>query len=71
MVSKSFSLTIDGRTYQVDVVRPGVIAVDGNVFSIERTESGVSVDGEAFTGSLSEGFAVIGGRLYETEWQLK
>ena len=71
MVSKSFALTIDGKTYQVEVVRPGVISVDGNVFNIERTDNGVTVDGEALVARMSEGFAIVGGKLYETEWQVE
>jgi hypothetical protein len=71
MVSKSFTLTIDGKSYQVEVVRPGVIAVDGNIFNVEKTPNGVTVDGEPMVGSMSEGFAVVGGKLYETEWQVK
>jgi hypothetical protein len=71
MVSKSFALTVDNRTYQVEVVRPGVISVDGHVFNIERTANGVSVDGEALVARMSEGFAIVGGKLYETEWQVK
>jgi hypothetical protein len=68
---KSFVLTIDGRTYRVEILRPGVISVDGNVFHVEKTERGVDVDGTPMVGSLSEGFAVIGGKLYETDWELK
>lgn len=68
---KSFVLTIDGTTYRAEIVRPGVIAVDGNVFHVEKTDRGVSVDGTPMVGSLSEGVAVVGGKLYETEWELK
>jgi hypothetical protein len=64
----SFALTIDDKTYQVQVLRPGTISVNGNVFTVEKTENGVKVDGDAFVGSLSEGFAIIGGKLYETDW---
>jgi hypothetical protein len=71
VVSKSFALTIDGKTYHVEVLRPGVIAVDGNVYNVERTAKGVTVDGAAMVGSMSEGFAVVGGKLYETQWQVK
>jgi hypothetical protein len=71
VVSKSLALTIDGKTYEVEVLRPGVIAVDGNVYNVEKTPKGVTVDGEAMVGSMSEGFAVVGGKLYETEWQVK
>jgi hypothetical protein len=65
----SFALTIDDKTYQVQVLRPGTISIDGNVYAVEKTENGVKVDDEAFVGSLSEGFAIIGGKLYETEWE--
>lgn len=65
----SFALTIDGKTYQVQVLRPGTISVDGNVYRVEKTEEGVKVDDETFVGSLSEGFAIVGGKLYETEWE--
>jgi hypothetical protein len=68
---KSFALTIDGQTYQVEILRPGVISVDGNVFRVERIAKGVTVDGTPMVGSMSEGFAVVGGKLYETEWQLR
>jgi hypothetical protein len=68
---KSFALTIDGQTYQVETLRPGVISVDGNVFHVERTARGVIVDGDPMVGSMSEGFAVVGGKLYETDWQLQ
>ncbi len=71
MVSKSLALTVDGRTYQVEVIRPGMISVDGNVFNIERTGNGVTVDGEALVARMSEGFSIVGGKLYETEWQVK
>jgi hypothetical protein len=69
MVKKSFTLTVDGKTYQVQVLRPGVIAVDGNVFNVETDENGVRVNDESFVASLSEGFAIVGGKLYETEWE--
>ena len=65
----SFALTIDGKTYQVQVLRPGTISVDGNVFNVEKTDNGVRVNDEGYVGSLSEGFAIIGGKLYETEWE--
>ena len=65
----SFSLTIDDKTYQVQILCPGMISVDGHVYNVEKTENGVKVDDEAFVGSLSDGFAIIGGKLYETEWQ--
>ena len=69
MVKKSFALTVDGKTYQVEVLRPGVISVDGNVFNVEPDEKGVRVNDESFVASLSEGFAIVGGKLYETEWE--
>jgi len=68
VVKKSFTLDIDGKKYNVKVLRPGVISVDGNVFNVEVTENGVSVDGEPYVASLSDGFAIVGGKLYETEW---
>ena len=64
----AFALTIDHKTYQVQVLRPGTISVDGNIYTVEKTENGVQVGDETFVGSLSEGFAIIGGKLYETEW---
>ena len=69
MVDKALALTIDGKTYQVQVLRPGVISVDGNVFNVEMDEKGVRVNDEPFVASLSEGFAIVGGKLYETEWE--
>jgi hypothetical protein len=69
MVNKTLALTIDGKTYQVQVLRPGVISVDGNVFNVETNEDGVRVNDESFVASLSEGFAIVGGKLYETEWE--
>jgi len=69
MVKKSFSLTIDNKTYQVEILRPGTIAVDGNVYEIEMQPNGVRVDGNLLVASLSQGFAIVGGKLYETEWQ--
>ena len=68
MVKRSLKLTIDDKTYQVEVIKPGTIAVDGNVFQIEVDDNGVKVDGDAMTASLSEDFAIVGGKLYETEW---
>ena len=65
----SFALTIDDKTYQVQVLRPGTISIDGHVYTVEKTENGVKVGDEAFVGSLSHGFAIIGGKLYETEWE--
>jgi hypothetical protein len=68
---KSFALTIDGKSYRAEILRPGVISVDGNVFHVEKTDRGVQVDGTPMVGSLSEGFAVVGGRLYETDSELQ
>ena len=65
----SFALTIDDKTYQVQVLRPGTISIDGSVYTVEKTDNGVKVNDESFVGSLSEGFAIIGGKLYETEWE--
>ena len=65
----SFALTVDDKTYQVQVVRPGTISIDGNVYTVEKTENGVKVGDETFVGSLSDDFAIIGGKLYETEWE--
>jgi hypothetical protein len=70
MVSKSLSLTIDGKTYQVEVIRPGVIAVDGNVFNVEVDGKRVRVDDQELTASLSDDVAVVSGNLYETEWKV-
>ncbi len=71
MVKKSFELCIDGKTYRVEAVRPGVISVDGNVYNVEVTDKGVVVDGQSMVGSLSEGVSIVGGKLYETEWKVK
>ena len=68
MVKRSLKLTIDDKTYQVEVIKPGTIAVDGNVFQIEVDDNGVIVNGDVMTASLSEDFAIVGGKLYETEW---
>jgi hypothetical protein len=65
----SFALTIDDKTYQVQVLRPGTISIDGTVYTVQKTENGVQVGDETFVGSLSDGFAIIGGKLYETEWE--
>jgi hypothetical protein len=70
MVKKSFSLNVDGRTYQVQVLRPGVLSIDGQVINVQVTDNGVSVEGVPLAASLSDGFAVVGGKLYETEWQV-
>lgn len=66
---RSFTLTIDDKTYQVQVLRPGMISIDGNVYAVEKTAKGVKVGDDTFVGSLSDGFAIIGGKLYETEWE--
>jgi hypothetical protein len=71
MVKKSFALTVEGKTYQVDVVRPGVIAVDGHVFNVEMTANGVAVDGNKLVASLSKDFSIVGGVLYDTEWKVE
>jgi hypothetical protein len=71
MVNKSLSLNIDGRTYQVEVLRPGVLSIDGQVINVEITDNGVRVEGEPLVASLSDGFAIVGGKLYETEWEAK
>ncbi|MBL7200771.1 MAG: hypothetical protein ISS56_11525 [Anaerolineae bacterium] len=68
MVKKSFALTIDGKTFQVEVLRPGTISVDGNVYNVEVGEDGVRINDEALVASLSEEFAIVGGKLYETTW---
>ena len=68
MVNRSLKLTIEDKTYQVEVIKPGTISVDGNLFQIEVDETGVKVNGDAMTASLSEGFAIVGGKLYDTEW---
>ncbi|MBN1936944.1 MAG: hypothetical protein JW934_19945 [Anaerolineae bacterium] len=67
VMSKSFTLTVDGKSYKVDVPSPGMISVDGNVFPIEITGNGVKVNGSNLVSSLSEGFAIVAGKLYETE----
>ena len=71
MVKKSFALTVDGKTYQIEVLGPGRISVDGNVHNIELEGKNVRVDDESMTASLSEGFAIVGGKLYEIEWRAK
>ena len=70
-MKKSFELTIDGKTFQVEALRPGVISIDGNVVNVQVGEKGVTVNEESLAASLSEGFAVVGGKLYEVEWQVK
>ena len=71
MVKRAFKLTIDGKTYQVSVLHPGTISIDGNIFAVEMGERGVRVNGEPLTASLSEGFAIVGSKLYETEWEVE
>lgn len=66
---KSFTLDVDGKTYQVEVIRPGVLAIDGNVVQVEITEQGAQIDDEAIAATLSEGFAIVSGKLYEIDWQ--
>lgn len=66
---KSFTLNIDGRTYQVEAIRPGVLAIDGHVVQVEIGPQGVEVDGQPMVATLSEGFAIVGGKLYETDWR--
>jgi hypothetical protein len=69
MVKKSFALNVDGKTYQVEVLRAGTISIDGNVYNVEIDGGSVRVNDETYAASLSEGFAIVGGKLYETEWQ--
>jgi hypothetical protein len=69
--STRFQLTIDGRTYDVQIVRPGVISVDGHLFNVERLANGVKVDEEPFVASICTDFAIVGGKLYETEWKVE
>ena len=69
--SKAFELTIDGKTYQVQVLRPGVISVDGNVFNVKMTPNGVTVEDESFVASMCTDFGIVGGKLYETEWKVQ
>ena len=69
MVNRSFALTVDGKTYRVEVLHSGMISVDGIVFNVEMTEDGVRINDEAEVASLCEGFAIVGGKLYETEWE--
>ena len=66
-----FELTIDGKRYQVQIVRPGMIAVDGNVFNVEMTSDGVKVDNELFVASVGTDLSTVGGRLYKTEWKVQ
>lgn len=82
--ARAFQLVIDGKTYQVQVLRPGVIAVDGNVFNVQVTPNGVKVGNELFVASIGcslsgcsdagqsgEGLSIVGGKLYETEWKVQ
>ncbi len=69
MVNKTLQLTIDGKTYRVDVPGPGMISVDGNVFQIEMTPNGVKVNDKPVVCSLSPDFAVVAGKLYSTGWK--
>jgi len=69
--SKSFKLTVDGKTYQVDIPAPGMISVDGNVFKIQMDPKGVQVNDKLLVSSLSKDFAVVGGKLYETSWKVE
>jgi hypothetical protein len=69
--SRAFELTIDGKTYQVQILRPGVISIDGNVFSVEMTPNGVKVDDESFVASMCNDVGIVGGKLYETEWTVQ
>jgi len=71
MVKKSLSLTIDGRTYQVEVLRPGVISVDGSIYSVEMNEKGVVVNDQLMVASLSGGLAIVDGKLFETTWNVE
>ena len=71
MVKKSFALTVDCKTYAVELLRPGVIAIDGEVFSVGVNGKGVTVDDDLLSASLSEDFAVVQGKLYEVEWEDK
>ena len=71
MVKRAFKLTIDGKTYQVSVLHSGAISIDDNIFAVEMEEKGVRINGEPLTASLSEGFAIVGGKLYETEWEVE
>ena len=70
MVKKSFALVVDGKTYQVKVLRAGVISVDGQVYDVAVNDDGVQVNGDVLAASLSEGFAIVSGKLYETEWSV-
>jgi hypothetical protein len=75
--TRSIELTIDGKAYQVQILRhpdserPAVIAIDGNVFNVEKSANGVKVNDESFVASLSGDFSIVGGKLYETEWKVE
>jgi hypothetical protein len=71
MVKKSFALTVDDKTYQVEILRPGTISVDGNVYTVEVDGNSVRVNDESLVASMSEGFAIVGGKLYETDWTVE
>jgi hypothetical protein len=76
-LTRAFELVIDGKTYQVQVLRPGVIAVDDNVFNVEITPNGVKVGNELFIASIgtdasqSGRLSIVGGKLYETAWKVQ
>ena len=69
--ARAFELTIDGKSYQVQILRPGVISVDGNVFNIEMLDNGVKVDDGSFVASMYGDIGIVGGKLYETEWKIQ
>ena len=48
-----------------------MLSIDGNVFNVTAGEQGVTVNDEPLAASLSEGFAIVGGKLYQTDWQVK
>lgn len=66
---KSFTLNVDGKTYQVQAIRPGVLSIDGNVVQVKITEQGAQIDDESMAATLSEGFAIVSGKLYAIDWQ--
>lgn len=69
--SKSFKLTVDGKAYQVDIPGPGMISVDGNVFKIAIDPKGIQVNDKLLVSSLSQDFAIVGGKLYEVSWKIE
>lgn len=71
MVKRSFTLTVDCKTYSVELLRPGVLAIDGEVFNVDVNGKGVTVDDDLLSASLSEDFAVVQGKLHEVEWETK